>query len=338
MVLRYGKLQIIAAERGKIKEKREKFKSFKEVYDKLFTKEKLNKWESKVKSEVNKVKKMSPQQVAKLIRSQSDMDLSKGVSAHEYRDIVKNYIVRKSRDLFESVFGFTYETLHEMISSKAEEVSDLFSDRQYGSKIRDMLNQIEYKADPEKLVETYRRSGVDGMYDFTKFKVDKINKLLKSDPETYGGRDTVKDTTGLIKRRLMNQGYSEEVAQQMAEEQAAATGAPAAIDKLDKRNPNPITDYNPRNDPDLKYNIDPPGSPLDPVINPNVKDYMESLPPRERMDLEKDVGFEGDQPPSYAQNRSGLGEGLFSPEKHRPLNRRPGKTNIAKLIQNPFKD
>lgn len=305
MGLHYGFPKRLAAERGLLKERREKFKDFKKLYDNLFTKEKQNKWEDKVKSKVNKVKKMSPTAIAKTIRRHLGDEASEGVSFQEYRDIIRDDVLEYANEQFTSIFGMPFHELHRIVKEQADSVSELFADRKYAAKMAEMMNRLEYTADPEKLVESYRRSGDDGMYDFTKEKISKINKLLKSDPETYGGQDTVKDTTGLIKNRLISQGYSPEVAQQMAEEQAAEIGAPSAIDKLDKRHPNPFTDFNPRNDTELLYNTTEPGSRLDPVPSRHVPEYFTEGPGSEQDPLEReDVGYEGPQRPSYDNNKS----------------------------------
>lgn len=291
MTLHYG-FSKQAAERGLLKQRREKFNEFKDFYNKIFPKSKQTKWENKVKSNVNKIKKMSTQGVAKLIRREygPDSDLSTGLNYNEYRDVIRNHVLKDAEEKFTNIFGMPYEQLFNLVKSKADQVSELFGDRKYAAKMAEMMNRVEYTGDPEKLVESYRRTGNDGMYDFTKEKISKINKLLKSDPETYGGRDTIKDTTGLLKRKYINQGYSPEVAQQMAEEEAGAIGAPGAIDKLDKRHPNPFTDFSPRNDRELLYNTTEPGSPLDPKPMPMAKDYIDSPENPQRSDLQRDVG------------------------------------------------
>lgn len=275
MTLHYG-FSKEAAERGLLKERREKFKDFKKVYDSLFTKEKQNKWENKVKSKVSKIKKMSPQQIAKLIRQNAeDLDLSSGVTFTEYRDLIKDHVLNEANQQFTSVFGLPYQQVHEIIKDHADSVSELFADRQYAAKMAEMMNRLEYTGDPEKLVESYRRSGDDGMYDFTKEKLSKLNNLLKSDPETYGGQDTVKCTKGFIKQKYISQGYSPKVSEEKAEEECAQKGCPSCSGKLDNRNPNPFSDFNPRNDKELIYNTTEPGSPLDPVTGPSAKDYVD---------------------------------------------------------------
>lgn len=337
MGLHYGFPKRQAAERGVRKQRREQFQAFKKMYEDIFPKNKLEKWENKVKSKVNKVKKMSPQQIAKLIRAEAGgmLDLSRGLNFNEYRDIVKDYLLKEAKESFTSIFKMPFDQVQSMLQEQADASSELFADRQYAAKMAEMMNRLNYKGDPEKLIESYRRSGDDGMYDFTKEKINKINKIITSDPETYGGQDTVKDTRGFIKTRLINQGYSPEVAEQMAEEQAGAAGAPGAIDKLDKRYPNPFTDFNPRNDRELLYKTTEPGSPLDPMPTRPTNEYYDSPTTNTRGPAEEG-GFGGQQTPSHSQNQSGLGDDVMRPDGQRPMNRRPGRGNIKGSLQNPF--
>lgn len=299
MTVHYG-FSKEAAERGLLKERRKKFTEFKKVYDSLFSKEKQNKWETKVKARVNKIKKMSAQQIAKIIREEgNDLDLSQGINFEQYRDIVKDHVLNEAQEQFSSTFGMPYDQVYQIIKDHADSISELFADRKYAAKMQEMMTNLEYVGNPEKLIESYRRTGDDGMYDFTKEKLYKLNNLLKSDPDTYGGQDKVKCTKGFIKKKYINQGYSPKVSEEKAEEECARIGCPSCTDKMDNRRTNPFTDSKP-SDPEMIYNTTEPGSSLDPKSKPPSKDHVDGGNPESNPMPQDEVG----NPPQDSGMRS----------------------------------